>query len=310
MQELADGSWIENIETVLYRPFDRRTTIFNRNVAVHQRERVTSHMRAGPNLGICIGRAGQVVGSNVWDVVFAAQCSTDLNLFRRGGNCLFPVYTYRSAVLGKFSREREPNFDLGFIDYASAALSFEFVSDGVGNLKSTFGPEDIFHYIYAVLHSPEYRRRYADFLKMDFPRIPLTGNRTLFATLVGLGQRLAVLHLMEAQDVEQPTFKRTGSNQVDKVRYTPPSSGAELGCVWINNDQYFEAVTPEIWEFTIGGYRPVEKWLKDRKNRILSFDDITHYRCICAALAETHQIMGCIDEIIESRGGWPLTMIN
>ena len=124
----------------------------------------------------------------------------------------------------------------------------------MGDLAATFGPEDVFHYIYAVLHSPEYRRRYADFLKSDFPRIPLTGDRALFAVLAGLGQPLVALHLMETEGTDLPAFPRTGDNRVDKARYTPPSSTAEPGRVWINRDQYFEGVEPETWEFAIGGY--------------------------------------------------------
>ena len=102
-----------------------------------------------------------------------------------------------------------------------------------------------------------------------------------------------------------PTFSVTGSNRVDKERYTPPS-GDSSGRVYINPSQYFEGVTPETWELTIGGYRPAEKWLKDRRRRTLSFDDIAHYQRVCAALAETPQLMARIDEAIESHGGWPL----
>ena len=157
-----------------------------------------------------------------------------------------------------------------------------------------------------MLNSPEYRRRYTDFLKSDFPRVPITSNRSLFAALVGLGKRLASLHLMESEGDEVPAFPQVGDNRIDKVRYVPPAD-TELGRVFINRDQYFEGVTPEIWESTIGGYQPAEKWLKDRQRRNLSYEDIAHYRRICAALAETPQVMARIDEVIESRGGWPLS---
>ena len=159
-----------------------------------------------------------------------------------------------------------------------------------------------------MLHSPEYRRRYADFLKSDFPRVPLTANRSLFTALVRLGQSLASLHLMESEGDNLPAFPKVGDNRVDKVRYAPPNNGA-LGRVFINRDQYFEGVTPETWEFTIGGYRPAEKWLKDRRRRTLTYEDIAHYRRICAALAETPRIMAHIDQAIESHGGWPLGLL-
>lgn len=260
-----------------------------------------------PNLGLCVGRAGQVIGSTEWDVVSSARSPTDFNLFRRGGNCLFPLYIYdETETQGSNENRRAPNLNPEFQKAARVALGMDFVSDGRGDLTATFGPEDAFHYIYSVLHSPEYRHRYADFLKSDFPRIPLTGKRDLFASLVKLGQRAAALHLMEAEGANPPAFPHTGGNRVDKLRYAPPSSHEEPGRVWINRDQCFEGVATATWEFTIGGYRPAEKWLKDRKNRVLSYNDITHYRRICAALAETRQIMQRIDQEIDSHGGWPL----
>ena len=176
--------------------------------------------------------------------------------------------------------------------------------DGTGDLDATFGPEDVFHYIYAVLHSPEYRRRYADFLKSDFPRVPLPGNRALFADLAGLGARLAALHLMEADGEDKPSFPAGGTNLVERVRYTDPVDGRP-GRVSINNTQHFEGVAPETWGFTIGGYRPAEKWLKDRKGRTLTFDDIAWYQRICAP-PETPRVMQRIDETIAAHGGWPI----
>ena len=304
-RELADGRWRNRIERILYRPFDVRTTVFDRNVAVHRRERVMRHMLAEPNVGLCIGRAGQVIGSTTWDVCYVSTSPSDFNLFRRGGNCLFPLHTYPTLEQREVGMTREPNLGAEFIEALGSAVGLEFITYGSGDIKTCFGPHDVFHYIYAVLHSREYRRRYADFLKSDFPRVPLTSNRALFTALVGLGQRLASLHLMEADGADQPAFPIAGNNQVSKLRYAPPASSAP-GRVFINSGQYFEGVTPETWAFTIGGYRPAEKWLKDRKGRVLEFDDITHYRRVCAALAETPRIMSRIDQQIESYGGWPL----
>ena len=304
-RQLAEEFWREWIETVLYRPFDFRVTVFDRNVAVHRRERVMRHMLAGVNLGLCIGRAGQVIGSDSWDVAFVSEDISDFNLFRRGGNCLFPLYTYASEVMTHFSGGREPNLDREFVDAFGSAIHLRFTSDDAGDLDTIFGPKDVFNYLYAVLHSPEYRRRYADFLKSDFPRVPLPGNRALFADIIGPGARLVSLHLMEAEGTDaQVTFPDTGSNQVDKVYYAPTTDGLP-GRVWINHKQHFENIEPEVWAFTIGGYRPADKWLKDRKGRTLSEDDIDHYRKIIAALAETRSLMIEIDDVIEQHGGWP-----
>ena len=279
---LADGAWRERIGSALYRPFDMRVTVFDRNVAVMHRERVMRHMLAGPNLGLCVGRAGQVVGSNEWDVAFVSATPSDFNLFRRGGNCLLPLYVYPSA-----GGAREANLDPGFMD------------DLRGKIGLDFTPEDAFHYLYAVLHSPEYRRRYADFLKSDFPRIPLTGNPGLFADLARLGNRLAALHLMETDGDDPPAFPVAGSQIVARARHAGNR-------VWINDDQYFDGVARTTWEFAIGGYRPAEKWLKDRKGRALALNDVEHYRRVCAALAETPPLMRRIDQAIDARSGWPI----
>ena len=300
-QELAGGSWRERIKPILYRPFDVRTTVFDRNVAVHRRERVTHHMLAGPNLGLCVGRAGQVIGSDTWEIVFASKFSSDFNLFRRGGNCLFPLYIYSRKKSECVGGSRVPNLNSDFVKAFSSATTLDFTPDGPGDLKTTFGPENVFHYLYAVLHSPEYRRRYADFLKSDFPRIPVTNCAALFESLAALGKRLTALHLMELDEGEAPIFPVAEDNRVEKVSYAPSQKR-----VWINGKQYFDGIAQQTWEFTIGGYQPAEKWLKDRKNRTLSYDDISHYRRLCAALAETPRIMAKIDKTIDAYGGWPL----
>ncbi len=302
--ELADGSWRDRVEHILYRPFDVRTTVFDRNVAVHRRERVMRHMRAGPNIGLSTTRSTEIIGG--WEHVFVSR-----NLIQhhtvslKEVNYLFPLYVYPDEAPAVGGEGRAPNLDREFIRMAASALRLEFVSEGAGDLTATFGPEDVFHYIYAVLHSPEYRRRYADFLKSDFPRVPLTPACALFAALVGLGARLVALHLMEAKGEGAPAFPRAGRNRVEKVRYAPPSGGAP-GRAWINDAQYFEGVTPDVWRFAIGGYRPAEKWLKDRKNRVLSWEDVVHYARLCAGLAETSRVMARIEETIAAHGGWPL----
>jgi len=173
----------------------------------------------------------------------------------------------------------------------------------------TFGPEDVFHYIYAILHSPTYRDRYAEFLKRDFPRIPLTSDRALFASLCAKGDELVGLHLMEYPRLDDfiTTFDVPGDNCVEKVRYAEPKTEKDdtrtPGRVYINKTQYFEGVSPELWEFHVGGYQVMQKWLKDRKGRTLNFDDIKHYQKIAVALTETMRLMQEIDSLIPS---WPL----
>jgi predicted helicase len=177
------------------------------------------------------------------------------------------------------------------------------VPDGQGDLQTTFGPEDVFHYIYAVFHAPTYRSRYAEFLKIDFPRVPLTRDPALFRTLCGLGARLVALHLLEQAAPALTRYPVKGSDRVESVRYTEPGAGAGEGRVWINKDQYFAGVPPEVWAFHIGGYQVAEKWLKDRKGRKLEYADLQHYARIIAALAATIALMAEIDAAIPA---WPL----
>ena len=300
------------IRPVLYRPFDRRFTYYtgkSRGFICRPRPEVMRHMLAGKNVALVTARSNKSSNSDHFfcsRFIVETKCGESTTQ-----SCTIPLYLYPATegeTLSHWpagSSGRLPNFGLEFIADLEKRIKLPFVSDGKGDLKKTFGPEDVFHYIYAVLHSPEYRRRYADFMKSDFPRIPLPTNRALFSALILPGERLVSLHLMEADDRRAaPAFPSSGSNQVDQVRYAPPSSGLP-GCVWINREQYFESVEPEIWASTIGGYRPAEKWLKDRKGRTLSEDDIDHYRKIVAALTDTRRLMTEIDEVIGKHGGWP-----
>jgi predicted helicase len=182
---------------------------------------------------------------------------------------------------------RRPNFAPGFL---------EEIEQKVGRQT----PEKIFNYIYAILHSPAYRARYADFLKIDFPRIPLTSDKKLFAALVKLGGELSALHLMESPELNKPTtaFPVAGNGEVEKgfPKFTD-------GRVYINKTQYFDDVPSEVWNFTIGGYQVCEKWLKDRRERQLTHDDLQHYKKIVTALSRMIELMQEIDATIPA---WPI----
>ncbi len=185
--------------------------------------------------------------------------------------------------------------------------------DGRGDLSKAFGPRDLFDYIYAVVHSPGYRSRYAEFLKSDFPRIPTPKDRANFSDLVPLGRDLAALHLLrpdEAPILERPEVRFAGSGEARVEKGFPKY---ENGKVMINGSRWFEDVPEATWKFQVGGYRVCEKWLKYRagkggKNphpgRVLTEEDILHYRRIIVALTETRRLMAKIDKVIEKHGGW------
>ena len=302
-KDILDHQSTEYLAPILYRPFDVRYTWYSGRTGgliERPREEVMRHMLAEPNVGLITTRQCQ----RDWSVLVSNTIIGHKALATYDICSLFPLYAYPTEGQEHFGLSREPNLDKGFIEAIGSSLGLEFVSEGSGDLQGTFGPEDVFNYIYAVLHSPEYRRRYADFLKSDFPRIPLIGNRSLFAALVEVGKRLVSLHLMESEGDGGPAFPETGDNSVDRVRYAPPTNGAG-GRVFINRSQYFEGVEPDIWDFTIGDYRPAEKWLKDRRSRVLSDNDVRHYRRLVSALADTQRLMEGIDQLIEGHGGWP-----
>jgi len=186
--------------------------------------------------------------------------------------------------------------------------------NGRGDLERTFGPRDLYDYIYAVLHSPGYRSRYAEFLKSNFPRIPTPHTRATFAGLAALGRQLVGLHLLRPEDapiLNNSEIRFAGTGEARVAKGYPEF---ENGRVMINASRWFEDVPKATWEFHVGGYQVCEKWLKDRagkggKNpgpgRVLTEDDILHYRRVVTALTETRRLMAEIDTEIDKHGGWP-----
>ena len=157
-----------------------------------------------------------------------------------------------------------------------------------------------------MFYSPGYRARYAQFLKTDFPRLPLTSNRALFAALVRLGKALVGLHLMRTTAPALCSYPVAGDNKVDKVVFEAASPTAEAGKVFINATQHFANVPRTVWSYQVGGYQVAHKWLKDRKGRLLTFADLQHFGQVVAALSCTIGLQGEIDDAIDAAGGWPL----
>ncbi len=283
------------VKNYCYRPFDFRYVYYHPAVCERLRTEVMAHMPQG-NLALLTHRP-----QSPGDFTFA-YCTTMIgdqcvaaNKSAGGGNSFqFPLWLYpreKQDLLDDAPQERRANFSPEFL----VALKRKF-----GDLP--LSPEDVFAYLYAVLYAPGYRTRYAEFLKRDFPRIPFTSDRALFKRLGELGQQLVELHLMERLPKLETSYPEAGDNTVDAVRYSEPANGAP-GRVWINQTQYFDSVPPEVWGYHIGGYQVCHKWLKDRKGRQLSYDDLTHYRGIVAALARTIELQAAIDDAI---GEWPL----
>jgi len=281
-QKIASFDHAAKVQPICYRPFDDRSIYYTPEMVDWGRDELMSNMLAGENIGIVIGRQGAVVGAMEWNLAFITTKLLDFNVFYRGGGLLFPLYTYNSVLGGV--EQKQPNLD----PKIWAAIR-KIVKDAT--------PESLFDYIYAVLHSRAYRTRYAEYLKSDFPRIPYPKDAATFHALAALGAQVRALHLMESPLLDSliTTYPVGGDHLVDKPRWEAGKNG--LGRVWLNPTQYFDCVPQVAWEFYIGGYQPAQKWLKDRKGRSLTNDDINHWQRIVVALAETHRLMGEIDKI-------------
>ena len=247
------------------------------------------------------------VGDIEWCLTTISKHPVDANMFRRGGVNLFPLYLYpenkEQLALGE-TAERVPNMNAEITNKIANDLGLYFMwekgTENPFNDKPVLAPIDILDYIYAILHSPAYREKYKEFLKIDFPRVPYPKDATTFWQYVALGGELRKIHLLESPIVEQyiTEYPEDGNNVVDKITATPNATeGGALLNVYINDTQYFANVPTVAWEFYIGGYQSAQKWLKDRKGRMLGFEDILHYQKIIVALKETDRIMKEIDNI-------------
>jgi predicted helicase len=326
-----EESWVQ----CLYRPFDLRWTVLDnrsKGFVAYPRYEVMRQLRH-TNLGLVLTRQ---LSLQSFQHAWATRHPIDVNsisLQTREYNYLFPLYLYPSEqeiASGLYApAERRPNLSPDFVKDLEQRIGLTFVSDGRGDLATTFGPEDVFHYVYAVLHSPTYRERYAEFLKIDFPRIPLTTDAGLFRELVGRGADLTALHLMESPALSQTitSYPVKGDNLMEPghPRYRAlgepePGTGKPLaqGRLYISKDdpktgkrgQYAEGVPKDVWEFQVGGYQVCDKWLKDRRGRTLTDAGLTRYDKIVVALKETIRLMAEIDQAIDACGGWPLAGIK
>lgn len=201
-------------------------------------------------------------------------------MVRENKNYAYPLYTYENI----FDNEKKKQPNLNPDTYKK-----------IQNIIPNVSPEQLFDYIYGILHSQKYRSRYAEFLKVDFPKIPYPKDNDTFNKIALKGKEIRELHLLESPLLEQLDVKYpiNGDNIVDKIG----KNSFKNGKVYINAEQYFDGVSETAWNFYIGGYQPAQKWLKDRKGQELSFDDINHYRKIIKSLHETDRIMQEINEI-------------
>ena len=298
-KDLKDSGPDKNkICPILYRPFDVRYTYYtgkSRGFQCMPRPEVMRHMLE-ENFGLTIGRAGQVVGlEHLWNLVFISENIIDFNLYYRGGELLLPLYIYpdkekKHSGAGfstmmlfepKKSYGKKPNI---------APVVFEKLDAAFGKRPT---PEDILYYIYGVFYSNIYRITYAEFLKIDFPRVPFTADYGLFKKMGKLGKEMVDLHLLKSTALDSPVAKYQGGGNNDRIAKITYKEDEQR--IYINDDKYFEGIAPQVWNYYIGGYQVLHKYLKDRKSR--KMDDAPRYCRIVTALSKTIEIQEKIDII-------------
>jgi hypothetical protein len=297
-----------------YRPFDIRQVYYDKAIVFNPRTQIMSHMFNGPNLAIVsIGQNE----SKVFNHAFISRNSVEIKMATHyGASVVFPLYLYPNPME---LIEQQVSVSSNFNSSVNNLINIANQSAQVGVASDM----QVLHYIYAILYSQIYRKRYAEIFVNDFPRIPESPCLELFSALGLLGAELTALHLVEKSYPMAPwnqkgtkfncpfdntgiTLAGHGSMQVDKVSYSDET-------VWIDKKKTcgFRGVKESVWEFHIGGYQVCQKWLKNRgpkkgqPGRILTKEDIAHYQKIIVAISETIRIMVEIDEVIEEHGGWP-----
>jgi predicted helicase len=282
---------------IYYRPFDvRNIYMTEKSGGFVGRPRLDTmrHFFNGDNVGLITVRQQSTFSFQHILVSNTLMESGAISLQTKEWGYIYPLYVYplpSSQQTTDQLAQRTPNLNIAIVNKIAEQLNLTF-SPEKETTEGTFSPIDILDYIYAVLHSPTYREKYKEFLKIDFPRVPYPKDTDTFWQLVKLGGRLRQIHLLERPVVNKfiTQYPIDGDNIVEKVKYHDSK-------VYINDQQYFANVPQGSWEFYIGGYQPAQKWLKDRKGRKLEFDDILHYQKIIVALTETARLMNEIDGI-------------
>jgi len=295
------------VRSYLYRPFDLRYLFYEPEIIERSRWEVMQHMLQ-PNLALICTR--QTNPGNFTEIL-ATNALVDKRALASftGEARAYPLHIYEGPLsfdlrrrdsVERDSKHKKHNLNPKFLRNLAGRL--QLPQSGMHDVPDGLTAEDIFHYAYAVFHSPGYRDRYAEFLRSDFPRLPLTGKLGLFRELARLGGKLTGLHLMESARLAEPITQFIGGRnpKIEKVLWS-------RNTVWLDKPQTagFYGVPESVWNCHIGGYQVCEKWLKDRKGRTLTKDDIAHYQKIVVALQETIRLMEEIDEVIGKHGGWP-----
>jgi hypothetical protein len=278
---LQNSDWQEDITNICYRPFDTRAILYRPDMVDWGRFEAMRNLMMPNNFGLVFSRQAVRANAPPVNVFVSDEIFDNRGVYSNKGIAQSaPLYIYPDEQ--DLDQTRRVNFD--------PKLWKDLKARATHPVHGTPDEVQTFDYIYGVLHAPSYRETYAEFLKIDFPRIPWPATPDAFWSIAAKGEALRMLHLMDPAAIGATPYPFTGDgdNVVDRPRY-------EDGKVWINSTQSFDAAPLVSWDLYIGGYQPAQKWLKDRKGRELGFEDIQHYQRIIKILSETDRIMGTIE---------------
>lgn len=284
------------IAEVQYRPFDTRWTYLDKTLVTYPRPLIQTSVFNRDNQVLCIGQQGNVMGDDEWSLVYTSTLPTDINVVPRGGIYLFPMIIYDGMLkYANFSPDILQNIE------KHIGLTLQDVDDKERK-ENGFLAIDLIDYIYAILHSVAYRETYHDFLQNDFPTVPYPTSADYFFRMAELGKKLRLLHELKGVEKAEiittyPVVAAKDNNVVLTRKFEEISE--DTGRVWINKEQYFDGVPTEAWNMVIAGYQPLDKWLKDRKDKHLTGDEILHYQKMVVALVNTIRTQEEIDRVIE-----------
>ncbi|MBQ6208878.1 MAG: N-6 DNA methylase [Prevotella sp.] len=284
------------ISQVQYRPFDIRWTFFHRALVTYPRPLIQSSVHNRRNVVLCLGKEGSTIGDNEWSLAYISTLPTDINVIPRGGVYLFPLLVYDQ--LGMVHANFSPSI-VRKVEQATHLMMQPVEEESRG--EGGFLPIDLLDYIYAVLHSRRYRHQYHECLQDGFPTIPYPPSASYFLQMAQRGGTLRRLHLLDGIDdgdrtTTYPVRLPKDNNLCTRREFVETGNGQ--GRVWINDAQYFDHVPTEAWQAVVAGYHPLDRWLKDRKGKQLSNDEILHYEDMVTALRRAAEVMEEIDRII------------
>lgn len=288
---------LENITEMAYRPFDNRWTIYGKGTMNRYRPEIKKNILNKRNFVLCLGKEGSTQGDSEWNLVYSSILPTDMNIIPRGGVYLFPLFVYDEEGAANI------NFSKIIVDRIEQIIGKHLLDvNATERDENGFIALDLFDYIYAVLHSTIYRKKYHECLQDGFPKIPYPNSSEYFFEMVKLGEKLRRLHQLEGIGRSDlitgyPQSLPNDNNLVTMKRWEQTGDG--FGRIWINDGQYFDRVPYETWCLFVSGYRPLDKWLDDRKNKVLTNDEVFHYQKMIVALSRQIDVMKLIDKTIK-----------